>query len=792
MRIKKYPGVLLFASILVFIVWMPILNFWFNNVDLSYMHSYFDIIDPLGNINLLAVMRGHVMFHLPIYLLFGHDPTYYYLFGLLFHIICSVLAYKIVLLHTKNKTASLLSFLFFGINVVYVNVLFEGSFNLYYPVLLALLLFTHLHTLTAKRLDIRFVFLINTLFVFGLLIRETVFLLPFVYLLSVIFFKPLKQRKEYLSKVFVPMIAVCSLYILTRVFLLGDLKSDLTDDAVQFRSSLIGGGRWLELALAVLVNFFRITSEQIIPFPILYKIKDKLIYYFAIDASGSQSFSMIFPIAIGIGLVIVISFILWKLHKDKKLFKLGIFGLIWMFITNLFISSILPFPYHVLSQPYTYSTVLSRYNFYGFIGFVIFVTVLALKYKKILAILAIIVVYNLFAIRQGALLLQSKIHDPARNFFTQIKGSYPQFPNKAVVYYNFFQADRLKDFIGDLTYVFAKQDYPDTQFVLETTFSHIQSEVQLGNYEVDQVFAFDMDSNSNLIDKTEQVRQILVSSNSGVASKLAKVHLQGFVTKQSSVQCERYLSLYLSDKHAVKSKTKVSSSTSYGDYPRFYFISPDNLNDFQVNNNFYWQADVVDTNPFIILDLGEINKINGLGWVSEKDNHGLPRDYSILTSSDGENWNEVKQISGNTSASRIDYFQPTNTRFVKMTFSSTALGQPPFLLEVEALNYAEQIVSNFNSLTDLNNNAFGQSCDFILNDQRSYIPVKITTYTDSGASTQYNQILRADKSDDYYFDVLQIEPRSGSQRLLTEHWSDIKIEVPGSYKANWNIKEIIE
>lgn len=792
MRVHKSSKFILFASILIFLVWMPILSFWFNNVDLSYMHTYFDIIDPLRSINLIGIIRGHVIFHLPIYLVFGHNSLYYYLFALIFHLVNTVLIYKISLFHTNNNKISLILSLLFGVSIVYSNVLFEGSFNLYYPVLLALLLYSHLYVMVSKKTDIRFIFFINIIFIIGLLVRETILLLPIVYSLSVIFFKPRKEIKSSLLKVLIPMIVIFSIYMLLRFFVLGDLKSDLTDDAVQFRSSLISGGRWLELGMVILVNFFRITSEQIIAYPILYKIKEKLVSFLYLDTSGQQNIALIFPAIVGIVICIVLLAILWKLIKDKKLFRLGLFGLAWMFITNLFIAAILPFPAHVLSQPYTYSTVLSRYNYYGFVGITLFLGAATLKYKKMLPILVVAIIFNFFAIRQASFVLQSKVHNPARSFFTQVKNRYPTFPEKTVIYYNFFQTDRLKDFIGDLTYVFAKKDYPNTEFVLETTLSHIQSEIKSGNYEINQIFSFDMDSDSNLLDKTQQVRDVLVSNNSNIASKPMKVHLQGFVAKQNSDQCEQYLSSYLTKRQASKSSVKVISSTNYGDYPRFYFISPESLNDFQVNNNFYWQADVVDTSPFIILDLGESREINGLGWVSEKDNHGLPRDYSISTSSDGKKWEQLKQISDNTAASRIDYFEPTSSRFVRMNVSSTALGQPPFLLEIEALDYADQIVSNFGSLVDLNNIAFEKSCSFILDDRQSYIPARITAYTDAGASTQYNQILRLNTSNDYYFDILQIEPRSGSRQLLVEQWSDVKVEIPGAYRAEWKVKEITE
>jgi hypothetical protein len=510
-----------------------------------------------------------------------------------------------------------------------------------------------------------------------------------------------------------------------------------------------------------------------------------------------EKMSVMYVVAVGGSLFILISRFIYKLIKDphtsKEIKKISLLGFGWLVAVNFFIALVLPFPSHVLAQKYSFESPLSRYNYYGFIGLVILLGVVVLKKPKVQKLVVFYILSQLILIWYGGVSLYSNKHAKANNFYSYVLTKYTAFPDETFIYYNFFQVNNLRDYVGDLKNIYGPKFYPNSKFILETGLSHLQEEFINKNTPLENIFAFDLDNKGYLVDKTDKLRMFLENSDSVIETSLTKDTKDYTikVTGQSALanasyqlnfearsisglatnNCNNNLALYSQEKLRFIKETAIESSTNYGDYPRFFFIHPDNLLDNQLGSDSYWQANIGDTEQSVTLDLGSLKKVNGLAWFSG-NKYAMPYDYSILSSRDKSNWQEVNKVTGNTSEGKIEKFAPQETRYIKFIVQNTSLGQPVYLREIEALNYPDEILKKYDKLDNLMKEAFINACittsnrwvNFIINTDQASIK-EILYVLGKGAGWEK-----------YSINLVNLEPFSNSKQILDENLVSIIIK----------------
>jgi len=808
-KILKYLTVFLIINT----AWAITLSFWFNNVDLSYMKHYFDLANPLSNLSFVNVVRGHVLLQIFSYLLFGFRPFGYYLVAIVLHSLASVLVFLFLGKLFKNNKANFLLAILFGISISYANVLFEGSFNSYYPLILIFIILSiypflkYLKNRFPSKTKVSLIVAPGILMTFGLLFRETVLIVPvIIFLIIALSSKNLRSLlKDSIYLIFPVLVAVT--YLILRNKFLGELKSDLTDDAVQARMAFISSGRYLEWFLVTIANFLRMLSEQVFPFLRLV------------------SQNLIFTIFGGLLSLISLIFISFRIIKKRNILitRITKFGLGWILFVNLFIAFVLPFPVSVITAKYDIGATISRYNYWGLLGLIILLGAILTTwkniYRKLVFILALYLVLNFLLIQIAGLGLYKTKHLPVKNFYKTMLAKYPSFPKETVIYYNFFQINNLRDYVGDLTYVFKDKYYPETHFDLETSLSHVEKEYLKGNTSADSIFAFDLDSAGVLVDKTNEARKALRTLQNiylepklkpkipeniyanfgyllefslrqkGTSNSKSKLCTNGVESLDKVLSSE--LSDYFSKRQEFLRKVKVSVSSNYGDSSRFYFIDAKNLVDDQFTRESTWQANIGDNDQSIILDLGGIKPVSGVAWYSE-GSHALPASYTICTSLDGTVWNEALSVRNESSLSKIEKLSaPVEARYVKMKVLSTSLGQPVRLTEIEALNYSDYILNNYKNwqgLIDDIDNIFCQShgSEIISNIQ----PGEVIWLTDKGTVGKRRLNFYLDKDwRRYSVPITNLEIYSNSLAILGEKLKSIEI-IPGRLSLDYEVKDV--
>lgn len=787
---------------LIFISWFITLFFWFSNVDLSYFKGYIDFDNPISKFNLLEIVRGHVFPQFITYILFGVHPRAYYLVAIVIHSVVIIFIYKIFVSVFKDKVYSLFLALLIGINISYSNALFEGAFNQYYPILLFLFVSSVYFISLNKKIYLVFL-------LFGFFIRETILVLPLILLLYYLLFKFKYFSKNEIGKFvrfLLPIVFLTFLYLLIRKYVLGDLHSDLTDDAVQTRIAFMQSHRYIQLLVLMFINFFRMFAEQTLTYPIVNIVRDLTLPFFRVPIIPKNVESSLFVSLLGLVLFLVLSlFVLAyiKSNKNKNIYKKYLlFGFLWLILFNLFISFVLPFPLYIWENKYTFFSVITRYNYYSVFGLYLVLGILLKKYSNnknfILAVL-LILAYNFTLIQIGGFTLIKKKHKSAFSFYNIVFEKYKTFPNETSIYYNFFRVNNLRDYIGDLIYIYGPINYKNTNFFRESTLSNIQNEIKNGNIEIENIYAFDLiEETGEIVDLTNDTRELLNNLDIEFLKKdqnkdnvfypsnqdpyVAKYLLEfdARYVGTNNLKCDSSFDDYWVKRFDYLNNTQIKSASRYGDERRFYYINAQKLIDNRINLDSLWQGGLINEKDEIIFDLGFEKEVNGIGWISNGQNAN-PTRYKYYSSLDAENWQEILEINDNVLSSKIDRFKTIKTRYIKVEIIATKLGQPALFYEIEILNYPSNL-NKYNSFYELLTNSY-QAC---LYNQR--FSNGIVVYSSNKSSFEFPFFLeKTNYYKNYKIEIYAIEAYVQSKYLLNENIDNILIN---TFNYDYDIKNV--
>jgi|GEM_PF-5784816 len=771
----------IFVFLFVLASWSLTVFFWFNNFDLAYIHGYIGIEDTFHNVNLKNLIRGHQIINFFAYLIFGLRPWGYYLVANILHAVAAFIGYLVFNKFFKDRLYSFFLANLVFVNFTYSNVLFEGIFNQYYSILLITFL------VSTYLLQIRKYRAVGSAFLMalGLLFRETalvLFALVFGYLCLFS-----KSRKDFMksARYLATMILVVAIYAYFRIFYLGELFSDLTDDAVQARLSFIGSGNYWGYFTSSFYNFSRMAGEQVFSYPVLYKLRDftallalKLRLY---PIAGFEYFIPLFGFLVFLALFVISALVFTEkleIKKDKR--RIVYFGFWWFFSLNLFISLVLPFPKYIWNRELDYLRVLSRYNYYQVFGVVLLLGALFYEYRNrriFRGVALILIAFNFFAIQFSSYKIYVTKHKPAKQFFFQVFDKYPDFSRKIVIYYNFFQVNNLRDWVYDLTTVFGKSKYPETEFFYESSLAEVQKKYLSSEYALNEIYAFDLDENGYFVDKTSSVREFLLGlreyglEDDILANASYKLIFEArYLGYDESFGCNDSMTFYSKQRRDFLDNVSISAGSQYGQGSDvFAYVDKYNL----VDNNLYkdsvWQAELGESSDDIVLDLGSIKEINGFSWVSNGANAN-PNVYDVLVSFDNVNYKPVYHSSAAESSSRIDYFDLIKARYVKIDTKTTLLGQPVMFYELEVNNYSDSIRSKYSRFDDLLDDMFKKSCP----DKFSW--GYVSAVTSSGTNKSIPIVLEREYGwKEYSLEIINYEAFMDTRRLFIDKLESITI-----------------
>lgn len=694
----KYLLVIIAVGVLA---WYQTLGFWFFK---AYEATWLSGIAPYNAINLV---KAHAFLYFLDWKLFGWNPWGWYLTSLTLHIIASLLLFKLVLLISKNKILSFVSSLFFAANTAYNDVLTWGSFNSYYPLLLIWILSSLITFVKYKETKKTYFLALSIAFVIlGFFTRETgIIIVPLLTTYDLIFSKTLKERKNILNvlKRQLPFYLALIGFFIIRSFYGGTL-GDTADSNVKLQMRLVSDGLYFEYAETALLTFGKLIPPQIVPYPFLNFVREHL-SRFVYPGFINTYF---FPILGWVNFTIY-GVIWYKARKSKEYSRIFSFFLIWLGALSLFVSLAIPNTPEVLARAYEYNTM--RYRYFAFAGTSVLLALILLyfldsKRKLFLLIVAGAVFGNLLIIWRIEQKVYALSYKPAKEFYTKFTSYFPTLPKDAV-FYLYPHASGLSDYLLEW-YLIKDQSYPNLvgqPFRVESQIIAVLNKIKKGEINLSNIFFLDYDSEKGLINKTEEVRNLLndqkvytpnldtkfegpiVELPYNVELNLILSEKNSFIGQKPDSSRFRALVDYAEERNKYFGTTSLETAYTMSQRAGepFFHILPKNLIDGNIGARSTWIADTFK--PWVEVDLKEQAEIAAVSWGSKEVSTRAPATYSILVSKDGQNWETVKEVKKFNGTKKIDLFEKSVVaRFVRMEIKTTAGGDFVLLDEFEVIN----------------------------------------------------------------------------------------------------------
>ena len=728
MRINKnikYLGVIAFVGI---IAWYQTLGFWFLT---GYEATWLTGVAPHTVINLI---KGHGLLYFIDYKIFGWNPWGWYATSLLFHIIASFLVFYFIFLLSRNKLLAFVASLFFVASTSYNDVLTWGSFNSYYPLLLSLMLLTLIGYHKFKETKFFLFLFLSLLFSFlGFFVRETgIMIVPLLLVYEIVFSKNIKNPKnistslKYLS----PFIVILILFFVLRSGY-GGTGGDFADSNVKLQMRFVKDGLYLEYAKASILTFGKLIPPQIIPYPLLNVIKQILSSIFNPVFISNYFFPVLGWIFLtGLGLIAYV------LRRNKKYFRVLAFSFLWIFVFSLFVSLAIPSTNEVLIRDYDWN--LMRYRYFAFMGTSVMLGILAILFSEILksrfgirkakiafvALISGVVFLNVVLIWKIEKDVYTAFYKPQKEFYVSFKNYFPKLPENAV-FYIYPNASGLGDYLLEW-FLIKESSYPNLvgkPFRVESQIVAVMDKIKKGEIALSDVFFLDYDERSGLLDKTQDVRDILRNQKDYPLSFLnpKENYFTGMLKDGPKIEfpydLEISLNLKAKDKFmgskpdSGRFRSLVDYSTDRNDYLNtvlidtaptaskrpgepFFFTRSSNLIDGNIGLRSKWIAD--SWTPWIQVDLGKTMEIIAVSWGSLPDSIRIPATYSIFASEDGNKWQIVKTVKNFKRSNSIDVLEKSvMARYIKMEVGTTLGGDFVLLDSFEVITSKAKGVLDF-------------------------------------------------------------------------------------------------
>ncbi len=705
------------------LAWLPTLNFWFFK---AYEASWLMSVTPHTFLNLL---KGHAFLYFLDLKLFGWNPAGWYATGIIFHLLAAVLLYVLIKNLTKNYKIGFIASLIFVANSAYIDVVAWGSFNSYYPLLLSFMLLS-LYFFNKFLMNKKHLFYIGSMLFLslGFFVRETgLVLVPLltIFDLALTFIHPQgkQSRKEIVQKLKKIMRRQIPIYLIFIVFYFfrswyGGIAGDHVDSLVKWRIRLIEDGLYLELFSAMILTSGKLLAPQLIPYPILNFSREAFLSILPGKIIGIYFFPFVGLVFCGL-----LGAVTYIIRKNKHLFSLMAFFLVWVAAFSAFVSLAVPSDTGALLDNYEW--IPMRYRYFAFAGTAaVFGIVIYIFYEKVkkrlknpkkvaqfaVVILVMANVVFIWKLEQG---IYTKSFKPSKDFYSQFKNEFPTFV-KNPTFYLYPHTSGLNDYMLEW-YFIEGQKYYTKPYQIESQMEAVINKLKKGQVSLNDTFFLDYNPTRGLINKTEQARKAILNQKEyflmvnkknengtltfetdpfvgppvevPVDLKINLTSSTSFlIGKNPDSQKFRTLADYVIERkeylETVKIKTSITMSQRENE--PFFHVLPRNLTDGNIGFRSSWIVDYGIT--LITADLGQIQEIDAVLWGSQKGSSRIPATYSYQASNDGENWKTVKEVKNYSKENAIDKFdKPVSARFIRMHIQTTSKGDYALVDEFEVV-----------------------------------------------------------------------------------------------------------
>jgi len=755
--LRSLPLQFLFIVLVEFITFYKIFNFPFHaNREIGW------ILQLTGReFNFISLMKSHGFISYFNYLVFGINPSGWYLTGLILHILAVWMVIVFFASFLKSRALGFAVGILFGVSTAWHDVITIGSaYSMYSAQLLLFLASLYFYKLFREQKQSLFYFLSLILFFPIIPLRDSgIFFLLILVVFDFIFFyhysllqknialfylsikrskfrKTLMKNKLKTLKSMLLFLAPVIPYILIVVgFLLlrnsyGASPYDFNDHRARLMVKLISEGQYAQYIKYGVLGFFYSVPPQIIHYPFL-----NFTHSIIGELFGQNTFYIYFYSILGSLIFTTFIAITYMRRRDKS-FRFLLFFLLFIVISSFFYSFAITLNDSDLMKDYGYDEHRWRYVYFlGVVGFIVifFRSIFSSRRNNIL-ISGLIISVNLLL---NITLLWSIQDDKYENtlkyqklFYKTIFSVLPLYKEQDIVYF-FPYSYQLRDYLEEW-HNLAQDFYPGIKQTrlnwAYEEFEKVLISLTTKTADINRIFFIDFDQNKGVVERTSAAKKIIkdqkyvvllknpISISDATASFAvknispveipykAKVKLRASLQNTGNgegFQNERKFKAlieYARSHFELSDKKKITVCNTSGGRTMY---NPEHLIDGNLGTRSVWHADCGP--DWFIIDLQRQYSISGFLLGGLLDDTLTPSRYMYEVSLDGKTWKQVMLKENNNKWEMMDKWDRTyEARYIRVTVFTTQRGGFVQLDEAEPiLANASDIFTNWKSRTEL-------------------------------------------------------------------------------------------
>ena len=721
--IASYRLQFLTIAILVFTAFYKVLNFSFHaNREIGWL------IPIIGNdLTIINLMRSHGFINIINYMIYGANPTGWYLTGIIFHILASCVLIIFVNAITKNKTLGFLTGVWFAVSMAWHDTITFGSQESVYAFQL-FVFFIGILIFKKFRETGRIIYYILSFILFFILppLRESglfFFLILFVYDFLFHILRRGIAKKELFSKFayLIPFLCIVLFFVFFRSYY-GGSPNDYADERVKLANKLIAQGEFVQYIKYGILAFGSYLPPHFIPYPFINFFRTFMLLFF-----NNEVLKLYFFPVMGYIFYALVIFGIW-IKRNSKNFRLFLFALAIITIPTLFYSFAFTTDEPFYLRDYGYDE--NRWRYVAFFGTSLYLILLFNERYKIKLwryiinfkgrIITLIFVLNLI-LNIGLLWqTQDKMYEEMfksqKLFYSTFLKMFPTY-SKDTILYAYPYSYQLGDYLWE--WYFLKEFYYKGLSTLRTDWSYgeIEKVLRLIKSEASvlkNIYFIDFDPSKGVIDYTNEAKKIISEqktvvfniSNRQLEESLLSLPVEHISPAEIPYLAEITMKADLSPITANKQEenkinnekleTLIAYSKNYDTIinrkilevcrtrGNMIMFDPSNLTDGNFGNRSVWWADCIP--GWFIMDLGKNYDVSGFMLGGIKDDPLLPQIYDYEISGDGKTWKKIMTVKNNMRWEMLDKWPKVyNTRYIKVSVASTQKGSFVMLDEAEPI-----------------------------------------------------------------------------------------------------------
>lgn len=729
---------------LVLLGFYKVFNFTFHaNKEMSYIIGLTG-----GDFTFMNLLKSHGFVLVFNYKIFGTNPAGWYLTGVILHIIALWLLVYFVGTLLKSRVLGFLTGIFFGISLVWHDVITFGTQQSMYALVFILFFISIIfYKRFREGKNIVISYIISTIsLTLALPVREIALIFfPVLFAYDIIFFfkynkrysvqKNLKLLVTFLLPQLLFIIIALGFFIFSQTH--GSVPHYGIDERVRYRNNLFAQKAYLKYIIISILSYGTFIPPHFIPYPLLNYLRDVFsvivpIYYLKV---------FLFTI-LGTITYLFMIFLTFR-NICKPYFKVLFLSLIIIAIPTIFYSSSITMDEVFFLKPYDDES--NRWRYYAYFGTSLFVITYLFnklkekfKEKKTYTIIGIIVAVNFFVQLFFLWQVQDRMYETQfqqqKLFYKTLFKVFPSYSRDYTIYHP-PRSYSLGDFLSEWRHTINFY-YPNIK-ELRADYSYNELEKLLslitdGKMSLDKIFFIDFNPSQGVIDYTKEARKNILSQkniplgNNVIIKRnkktfpvkeilpiefpyVAHITIQAYLDNENSAESildnKKLDALLAHTISQVSMKNNINLEVC-GTYGNMVVYDKNKILDGNFGENSSWNVDCFP--GWFIIDFGKTQEVVGFLMSGLEGDSHLPRNYYYEVSMDGKNWEKVMEVKNSVRFDIMDKWPASyKAKYIKVTIDSTQKSGYAFLDEVQPVyKNAEGIFSYYKSWKDLRNDMY--------------------------------------------------------------------------------------